>query len=200
MNDVRIKQAFIIVGYYSGDTIYEDKATHLLKSLEKYNIPYHLQRIEDRGGWYANTCYKPTFLVEMIQKFPEHNIVYVDVDAEFMMFPELFYTFEGDIGVYLFDRSCYSKSEHGFEILSGTIFLRNNLYVSQLLKAWEKECVNNPSVWDQKSLQKVIGDNYTKLPGEYCKIFDRMEWITKPVIVHYQASREVRKNKMRIKR
>ena len=195
---MEIKQEFIVVGYYSASTIYEDKAEHLRKSLEKCNIPYHLQRIEDRGGWYANTCYKPTFLLEMLETFPEQNIIYVDVDAEFLSFPDLFHSFEGDIGVYLFDRSCYSKSAHGFEVLSGTIFLRNNPKVYEIVQKWELECINSPHTWDQKSLQKVLGDNYTKLPGEYCKIFDRMEWITEPVIIHYQASREVRANRMRI--
>jgi hypothetical protein len=195
---MNIKEEFIVVGYYTGETIYEPKAAILQASLEKFAVPYYLQRIEDKGGWYANTCYKPTFLREMLEKFPDHNIIYVDCDAEFMKFPELFYTFEGDVGVYLFDRSCYSKSEHGFEILSGTIFLRNKEAVSLMVEGWELECKRNPSVWDQKSLQKILGDDYEKLPGEYCKIFDRMEWITEPVIVHYQASREVRKNRMKI--
>ena len=190
---------FMVVGYFSKNTIYDSKAEHLRKSLEKYSVPHCLVPIDDRGGWYANTCYKPTFLLEMLELFPDHNIIYVDVDAEFMMYPELFPIFEGDVGVYLFDRSCYAKSEHGFEVLSGTIFLRNNIPVYEMVRAWELECVENPSTWDQKSLQKVLGENYTKLPGEYCKIFDRMEWITEPVIVHYQASREVRKNRMRIK-
>lgn len=193
------KEEFIVVGYYSGNTIYEGKAAHLQKSLEKHSIPYYLQRIKDQGGWYANTCYKPTFLLEMLEAFPEHNIIYVDVDAEFFAFPELFNSFKGDVGVYLFDRSCYSESEHGFEVLSGTIFLRNCVKVFQIVSKWQFECISNPSTWDQKSLQKVLGNDYTKLPGEYCKIFDRMEWITKPVIVHYQASREVRANRMKIK-
>ena len=135
----------------------------------------------------------------MLEKFPDLNIIYVDCDAEFFAFPELFYTFVGNVGVYLFDRSCYSVSAKGFEVLSGTIFLRNNVEVKQMVEDWEAECKNNPNVWDQKSLQKVLGDNYEKLPGEYCKIFDRMEWITSPVIIHYQASREVRKNGMKIK-
>ena len=191
--------SFIIVGYYSGDTIYEAKAAVLQKSLEKYRVPYYLQRIEDRGGWYANTCWKPTFLKEMLKKFPKHNIIYVDCDAEFFRFPKLFHSFKGNVGVYLFDRSCYGKNAKGFEVLSGTIFLRNNEAVRLMIERWEFECKNNLNVWDQKSLQKVLGDNYEKLPGEYCKILDRMEWITEPVIVHYQASREVRKNRMKIK-
>ncbi len=190
---------FIVVGYYTKNTIYEGKAEVLRRSLEKYKVPFMLQCIEDLGGWYANTCYKPTFLKEMLDKFPDHNIVYVDCDAKFFKFPELFDSFEGNIGVYLLDcKRCYGKGPQIFEVLSGTVFLRNNEEVKELVKKWEQECKRNPNVWDQKSLQKVLGNNYKELPGEYCKIFNRMEWIKDPVIVHYQASREVRKNGMKI--
>ncbi len=190
---------FIVVGYYTKNTIYEGKAKVLRRSLEKYKVPFMLQCIEDLGGWYANTCHKPTFLKEMLEKFPNHNIIYVDCDAEFFAFPELFNSFEGNVGVYLFDRSCYGNGTKGFEVLSGTIFLKNNEEVKEMIEKWEQECKSHPNVWDQKSLQKVLGDNYEKLPGEYCKIFNQMQWIKSPVIVHYQASREVRRNGMKIK-
>ena len=197
---MNLKEDFIVVGYYTKDTLYDSKAVVFQKSLEELDIPFYIQRMEDLGGWYANTGYKPTFLKEMLKKFPEHNIIYVDCDAEFLKFPDLFYFFEGDIGVYLLDREkCYGKTQHGFEILSGTIFLRNNTKVKEIVEKWEQECKSHPHVWDQKSLQKVLGDNYKKLPGEYCKIWDQMECITDPITIHYQASREVRKNGMKIK-
>ena len=194
-----MKQEFLIVGYYTKDTLYENEAKRLRASLEKFDVPHHLEAIEDIGGWYANTCFKPTFLKQMMKKFPDHNIVYVDCDAELFHFPELFCEFTGNVGVYVFDRSCYNASVQGFEVLSGTVFLRNNDEVRELVEVWEKECIANPNTWDQKSLEKVLNGNYTELPGEYCKIFDRMEWILDPVIVHYQASRKVRKKKMNIK-
>ena len=185
---------YIIVGYYTRDTIYQDKARVFKESLLKFKIPYDIITIKNLGDWWKNTCYKPTFLKEMLKKHYPTPIVYVDIDAEFMRYPDLFDTFEGDIGVYVFDRSEYSKSHHGFEVLSGTVFLRNNDKVANIVEKWENECKENPKVWDQKSLEKVLDGQYSLLPGEYCKIFDRMKFITDPVIVHYQASREVRRN------
>ena len=195
------KMNYIIVGYYTKDTIYEEKAQIFIKSLNKFTIPYDVVGIDNRGDWYKNTCYKPTFLKEMLCKHFPISIVYVDVDAEFMRYPELFDTLDCNIGAHEFDRSCYSKSHKGKEMLSGTVFLKNNDAVYTIVERWEAECKANPMRWDQKSLEKVLDGHYSLLPGEYCKIWDRMKFITKPIIVHYQASREVRRNGLtRIKR
>jgi hypothetical protein len=190
--------SFIVTAYYTRNTLYEQKVQVFEASLQKFNIPYHIKAIENKGDWYKNTGYKPTFLKEMLKKFPMLSIVYVDVDAEFLRYPDLFETYDQDIGVYVFDRSCYKKSAHGFEVLSGTIFLKNNEKVYKIIEQWENECKENPRIWDQRSLEKILNGNYSLLPGEYCRIFDRMEHITNPVIVHYQASREIRRNKGRL--
>lgn len=191
---------FIIVAYFTRDTIYEEKACTFIKSVIKYNIPYSITPVDNLGDWWKNTGYKPTFLKEMMKKFPDTNIVYVDCDAEFMKYPVLFDTLECNVGVYVFDRSCYRKSAHGLEVLSGTIFLKNNDIVYKMVEQWETECKSNPKVWDQKSLEKVLAGNFYTLPGEYCKVFDRMDHITDPVIVHYQTSREVRRNGLKLRK
>ncbi|MEK0346452.1 MAG: putative nucleotide-diphospho-sugar transferase [Nitrosopumilus sp.] len=186
---------YIIVGYYTKDTIYEEKAQTFVKSLNKFAIPHDIVGIDNRGDWYKNTVYKPTFLKKMLCKHFPTSIVYVDVDAEFMKYPELFDTLDCNIGAHEFDRSCYRKSDKGKEMLSGTIFLKNNDEVYDVVEKWEAECKANPRRWDQKSLEIVVNNDYYRLPGEYCKIWDRWsDVITDPVIVHYQASRIVRKN------
>lgn len=184
---------FIIVGYYTVETEYEDAAQVMRKSLEKFEIDYDLTPIENKGSWYKNTNYKPTFLREQLKKHAGKNIVYVDCDAEFLRYPILFEKFEGEVGVYLFCRSFYNQSGHPLEVLSGTIFLKNCEAVSILLEKWERECRSHMGTWDQKSLEKVLAGNYTKLPAQYCTIIDTMRHIQNPVIVHFQASRNVRK-------
>ena len=187
---------FIIVGYYTRNTLYEASAKILIKSLERHNVPYYVEGIDNLGTWFKNTGYKPTFLLRMMEKFPNESIVYVDVDAEFLQYPKLFDNWSTlthiDIGVYVFDRSCYTKSAGGFEVLSRTIFLKNNDKVKGILKQWEQEQVAHPNSWDHKTLEVTLKGKYTVLPGEYCKIFDRMHDITDPVIVHYQHSRKVK--------
>ena len=191
--------SFIVVAYYTVDTIYEMHVERLKESLLKFNIPHHVVGIENRGDWYKNTCYKPTFIKEMMEKFPGLDIVYVDADARFKAYPQLFEELKCDVAVHNFDRRHHkTKGVSGFEILSGTIFFRNCPEVMYIVYRWETECAKRPRVWDQKSLARVIGD-YHNLPEEYCTIFDTMRHVKEPVIVHYQASRQVRKNKGRLK-
>ena len=191
-------ETFLIVAYYTKDTIYEDHARHLESSLSRYDVPYYIQEVPNLGTWLKNTSYKPTFLLSMLTKFPQQNIVYVDVDAEFLQYPVLFETLPElmtyDVAAYIFDRSCYNKSVKGFELLSGTLFFKNTEESKNIIERWEQRSQQNPNEWDQKSLEHVLGESHDLLPGAYCKIFDRMETVIEPVIVHYQASREIRRN------
>lgn len=192
MND----KPYVVVAYYTIDTLYESHAAILQKSLERFDVPYHIDGVKNLGSWLTNTSYKPTFVLGMLEKFDE-DIVYVDVDAEFQHYPELFDTLGSEmrhcIAAYEFDRSCYRKSPKGTELLSGTLYLRNVIETIKVVKTWENRCKSNPKEWDQRSLEFVLGDDWHRLPGEYCKIFDRMESVVDPVIVHYQASRQVRR-------
>lgn len=195
-----MKESFVIVGYYTLNTLYEKYVRVFLDSLIKFKIPYHIEAIESLGCWFANINYKPTFIKRMMEKFPERNIVYVDCDAEFLAYPDLFERLDCNISVHLFDRACYKRrGVEGYEILSGTIFLRNNKEVFDLVNKWEKECQAHPFVFDQISFAKILGDNYHNLPEEYCTISGTMKHVKYPVIMHHQASREVKKNKGKLR-
>jgi len=194
--------SFIVVAYFTVGTLYEARAKILERSLERNRVPYHIEGVPNLGSWLKNTNFKPTFIKSMLQKFDE-NIVYVDVDAEFLQHPILFEELGNDsdcnIAVHLFDRSCYVNSVGGFEVLSGTIFLRNCDWVKGIVNEWEARCQKHlHGEVDQKSLEHVLRGRFTELPGEYCKIFDREPEVTEPVIVHYQASREVRRKRGRL--
>ncbi len=190
---------FIVIGYYTRNTFYEDHAQIFVKSMELFNVPYYVEAIDDLGGWYKNVNYKPTFIKKMMQKFSDCNIVYVDVDAEFLAYPKLFEELDCNIAVHYFDRRNHPRVEkEAYEVLSGTIFLKNCWQVYELVEKWEAECKRNPRVWDQRSLEKILQGDFYHLPAEYCKIFNLMPHIKYPVIVHYQASRRIRKNKGKI--
>ena len=189
---------WIVVAYYTEDTLYEKCAETFKDTCVQFRVPHYVEQVPNLGTWYKNTAYKPVFLQKMLKKFPASNIVYVDVDAVFYSYPILFDDLDCDIGVYVYDHNKHNSRKKGKEVLSGTIFLKNCLATAEILKQWEEECVRSPKVWDQKSLQQILGGRFYTLPGEYCKIFDRMLWIIHPVIEHYQASRMVRKNKGRL--
>jgi len=185
-------RSYVVVAYYTTKTFYAELSEKLLKTLKQFSILHDVVGIENRGSWIKNTAYKPTFIKSMLLKHHSKNIVYVDCDAEFLKYPELFDTFGGNVGVYVFDRSCYRKSKQGTEVLSGTIFFKNCLKTLSIVERWIDCQRANPKMWDQRTLEKVLNGDFELLPGEYCKIFDRMPDIVDPVIVHYQASRRVR--------
>jgi len=184
--------SYLIVSYYTHNTIYEGKAQKFVQSLQKFNIPYHVEGIESLGNWQKNTGYKPTFVKNMLLKFPETNIVWVDCDAEFFAYPILFDNLSCDVAAYVYDGKEYNKADWIPELLSGTVYFRNSPKVFAIVEQWEKLCKEQPKIWDQKHLEAVLKKDFELLPGEYCKIMDKMKYIKSPIIVHYQASRTVR--------
>jgi len=192
---------WMVVSYYTLGTFYARYAERFVKSLKRYGILHHVSGVPNLKDWYKNTCYKPTFLAACLKAFPETDVVWVDCDAEFRAYPILFDTLDGDVAAHLFDRKLYQRnSKCPAEVLSGTVYLRNNAKVHGVVDEWVKECEKNPRVWDQKSLAKILHDDFYRLPPEYCMINETMnERVEKPIIVHFQASREVRKNKSLLK-
>jgi len=189
---------FIVVGYYTIDTLYEKEAEVLRRSLVRHDVPHRIVGVPNQGSWALNTSYKPQFIEEMMEQYPELCIVYVDVDAEFLAYPTFFGIFSGDIGVYEFPWTEYRLDDTRKELLSGTLFFRNTEKVVEQVRRWGARCHQKPKTWDQIHLAEVLENNYDLLPPEYCKIFDKMDWCKDPVIVHYQASRRVRNRRGRL--
>ena len=193
-----MRKDFIAVAYYTVNTIYEQEVKRLKSSLNKFSIPNHVEAIPDLGNWHKNVNYKPTFIRRMMDAYPNKSILYVDVDAEFFKYPRIFHYMKADIAVHEFDRKWYSPNHQGTEILSGTIFLQNNEASRQIVDQWEETCQKNMGDWDQRSLAKVLPQDFGKLPARYCVIFDTMATVEGKIIVHYQASRRARQNRKKI--
>lgn len=187
---------WIIVSYYTLNTLYEDLAKCLIKSLERYETLHYVEGVPNLNDWSKNTNYKPSFLLNMLKKFPNKSVIWVDCDAELLRYPTLFDWLDCDVAAHEFDRRLYQSRRKNCpkELLSGTLFLRNNERVWNLVEKWKQECEKSPRVWDQKSLEKVLNGDYRRLPAAYCQIHRVMRVVKNPVIVHYQASRRVRKN------
>lgn len=189
--------SWVVVAYFTAGTAYEEEARRLIPSLQKFNIPYFVQPVSKFENWYRATQWKPTFLKNMLQRFPNKSIIYVDVDAEFLQYPNLFDVLDQrpdvHVGVHLLDHAKRKRPQAGFEMLSGTIFFRNSQFVQQLVDVWIQKCSVGGALWDQVALKDALGSTpYYVLPEEYCMIFDYMADVRNPVIVHYQASRKNR--------
>jgi len=199
-----VSPQFLVIAYYTQNTSYQNLAYRLQESLQNFSIPHYIKPIGDLGSWEKNTHYKAHFILECLEKFNQ-NLVYVDVDAVFRSFPDLFNTLDCDIA-YRTEDFRWRKDE----ALSGTIFLWNNSKVESLVKKWIE--INSkipaerskPETWEQKHMQTAVRENpdiiYYNLPPEYTYIFDHTRAMypeIRPVIEHFQESRHIHKNQIK---
>ena len=188
---------FLVIAYYTPGNQYESLSENLKQSCQNFGIPLFLKPIQNLGSWEKNTHYKANFILECLNGF-QQNLVYVDVDAVFRKYPNLFDSLDCDIA-YRTENFKWRKNE----ALSGTIFLKNNNKVRDLVKNWVSinESIpavrRDPTTWEQANMQKAVqmdnSINYYNLPPEYTYIFDhtkRMYPDIEPVIEHFQASRK----------
>lgn len=175
-----------LISYYTPN--YQQQAQNLINSLLQHDIPNEVRQIEDLGGWDLNTKFKPHFILEHLNNHP--YVVWTDADSVVKSYPSLFDTFDCDIAFHRFK---------GQELLSGTVYFANTEKSKEVLNLWIKLNEQHPELWDQRTLELAInktrGLRLSKLPPEYCCIYDLTRRAYKkiePVIEHYQASRELK--------
>jgi len=184
---------FIVVSYYTKGTPYQKEAAKLERSLMKHGVPYHIAAVPNRGSWQKNTHFKAIFIRNMLKEFIGINIVFTDADSIFHTYPKLFEDLDCDISVH-FRNWKYQQNE----LLSGTIYLANNIKVCLLIADWIRINRKEPLNWEQRNLQRAVIRrkhilSLSYLPMEYCCIFDdEKRKFCKPVIEHFQASRKYR--------
>lgn len=183
----------VFVSFYTKDTGYEDEAKKLADSLSQQGLDYEIVGIADRKNWQLNIRYKPMLIKKMLTRYHPRPVVYIDADAVVLRFPELFGSVLGPIGVHRVHWADYGRDRPD-EVLGGTVYVSNCGLAHNILDKWSQECeTRSLSVWDQKILQEIIGNDFYNLPPQYCTIFDSMGTVVKdPVILHNQASRRLK--------
>ena len=192
----------MVVGYYTVNTPYEEEAQNLLQSLNKLKVNHDIIGVKTLGNWQANTRFKAGFMLDMLIKWPNHRLLYVDVDAVVHKSPDLFKNYSCDIAVRWQDFR-WRKNE----CLSGTIYMENNERTKRICELWRDINVtegNYSNRMEQWNLDTVINQmkedpnfSYKNLPPEYTMIFDSMRGMypnINPVIEHFQASRRFKKD------
>ncbi len=179
---------FVIVSFFTQRTPYELEVNKLKASLKKFGLPSWISGVPNLGSWEKNCQYKAVYIRKAMDKF-EEDIVWVDADAVFQKTPVLFDELTCDIAYHYLD---FRK-----ELLSGTLYIKNNDKMRETVDRWIALNKTN-NEWDQKNLQHVVEndkslDRYI-LPEAYCKIDrHRVQQEKNPVITHYQASRRFRR-------
>jgi len=202
------KNKWYIGSFYTKNTPYEKVFNEYLKaSCIKMNLEDKLlyKPIPDFGNWYSNTAYKPLIISQLLNLIKnDESLVFLDADATIEKYPVLFDEIPEDIDLAYHSlswREWYGYNVDSYELLSGTLFLRNTKEIKELCSEWYRYSALNKK-WEQKVLQDILEDfpaiKSYKLPIEYCYIKSRpgnLEPLVKkdPVILHHQVSRIYRK-------
>lgn len=197
----------IYISYYTIGTPYaEVMDTHLLPSLKKWKLEYDIKAVTDLGDWQKNTSYKPTFILEMLEKHKQ-DIVFNDADAIIQQYPKLFEDIpeKYDLACHFLDWTMHWRGTPGQkrELLSGTMLFRYKPCVIALLRQYIKECNDSPNMWEQRVLQSILDKTNDvlvyHLPATYCAVIKHdnkvPNYIQNPVIIHYQVSRQFKRRR-----
>lgn len=200
--DLMKKNKPVYVSFYTLKSIYETKKNKLKDSLLKFTLKNDIAGVRDLGSWLDNIRYKPYFIKKMLLKYPDNPIVWVDCDAEIKDYPVFFDNIKQSFSAYFRSRKNRSTKANEEEMLSGTLYFKNNKKTMSLIDLWISETTKNSTEWDQRTLRKAFDKwdgSYHRMDSSYCCIFDG--WERKggviPVIEHFQASREIRRQQWR---
>src|SRR3990167_8507360 len=73
----------LVVSYYTKGTGYEEEASHLIQSCQKFAIEHCVEGIQDLGSWEKNCAFKPYFMQKKMEQY-KRPLLWVDVDAVFL--------------------------------------------------------------------------------------------------------------------
>ena len=195
----------VFTSYYTLDSPYQEAAVILRESLLRFGLMPDIRGRPHSGSWQANTHQKINHLLDVFRDYSDCAVVWIDADGEVIRFPKVFvndmasrnYTF----GAHIFKHGQRGELQRD-ELLGGTMWFGSGplrtLFLEEVLElicdaphrnygeqVYIQEVHEN---WYETSIQP--GWQFLDLPVGYCAIYDRL--VAEPVIVHYQASRNLR--------
>ncbi len=186
----------LVISYYTKNSYYENLIGRLISSLSRLQMQYDILSVEDLGSWQKNTYEKAKFILRMMNKHPNRNVLFIDSDAIVWQRPDIFKNIEEDIAVHYFP---WRGKEY---LASGTLYIKNTEKMKSLVQDWiffNEERINTGD-FEQKNLQELLltdkwknNVSIKKLPPEYCSIVNLTKNVY-PIIEHFQASRIMRKH------
>lgn len=85
----------LVVSFYTQDWFYPHHARRLIAECESLDLEFHVEQRASAGGYLENTCQKPTFIRECLERF-ERPILWIDVDGSIVKRPDYFIGGEWD--------------------------------------------------------------------------------------------------------
>lgn len=185
------------VCFYTLNTIYEQEAARLRRSLDRLGLLHDLRGVVDRGSWAANAGLTASFLCDMLEEYAGRPIVYLDADAIVWKQPILLDTLNPsncDIAAH--------RRANG-ELLNGTLWLSNSPACRNLIRDYRARVLASPGERNEQrhldlAIKAADSLRVIDLPASYCYIAcpALMPHIEDEdlVVEHFQASRVATKS------
>ena len=194
---------------FTTNEYYRQQSVRLEKSLTKFGIPYQIMRLDHPGSWQQAVSMKPAFIKLMLESTTLDGVLYLDADAEVVAPLDTGLLDMADIAFTRFKRS----PDHPEEFLTGTMFFRraalNGGNVVEMLGKWAEltAACQHSQTPEQDALKHLMGQSsglyaldlgpaWTYIHDDFKELFPDV----KPLIMHYQASREYRERELRDER
>lgn len=208
-----MENKFTIGTFYTIDTPYEQVfKDYLLPSVMnlfyEYEVKWKVSAIENKGSWNKNVAQKPLVILKMLEEMNniynnDKALVFLDADSSVDKYPRLFNEIPNDVDIalhYLDWATWYQNGINRKELLTGTMFFRNNQKVRDLVKEWYEQALKT-DVWEQQVLERLLPKTdlvVYELPVEYCYIKSMPNGSAphvkcEPVISHNQVSRKLKR-------
>lgn len=79
----------ILISFYTDDWCYPEHAARLTEECKRLGLDHHIERRESAGGYLENTCQKPTFIRECLDRL-DRPVLWIDVDGSIINRPDYF--------------------------------------------------------------------------------------------------------------
>src|SRR5262252_6848339 len=166
----------LYLSYYTIGDGYETHGAELVRTLDRFKLSHHVDGVRpgtasepgrEPWSWARAAQYKAEFVRDMLLRYPDRPLVWLDADARVVARPIMFEWLDCDFAAHWY---------RGRELLSSTLYMRPGPGVTALVNAWIDRNRHRPGrrCADQPNLQDVVessrGLKIVNLPPEYAWI------------------------------
>lgn len=129
-----------IISFYTepndSSNFYTENSKRFIKECEKYGLDYHIEELESKKNYYANTKMKPYYIQSCLEKFNE-PLIWMDIDTSILKKPN-----------FLLDHLDFAAVKHEkktMRIHAYCLFFNNNENSHTLIRNWINSIENDTS-------------------------------------------------------
>ncbi|MDN3505593.1 MAG: putative nucleotide-diphospho-sugar transferase [Rhabdochlamydiaceae bacterium] len=186
---------FIVVSFYTRDTLYEKEIQNLIASCKNLDLKYDIIDLPNLGDWNSNCHMKPPFILDRLKKH-QCPILWLDADSVIHQKPILFEQTQDHFMVRMREDVDF---DHFDKVISSTLYVKPTPEGFNIMRKWcEESTLYKDKYCDQECLKNALQRHdltqiAKPIPINYCKIEGLDPKCDNMVIQQFQASRLLKK-------